>query len=249
MFHDILPEEVNCFRRNLYFLKKYTNAISMDDFFAGRLKIDQVNTVITFDDGFKSWVNVATPILKNLGLPATFFVSSGLIGLSGEDEAAFFQSKLLSQKTLHGCLSYEDIRRIIQDGFTVGGHTLNHANLGKSKDTSRVRCEISEDKIRLEGIADRKIQYFSYPFGEYHNKEINLPKVLKETGYRGAVTTTSGFNTLGSDPFLLHREITPASMNSWVFRARVYGNYDAVTLIKQIVPTNIQRRLRLGDSL
>src|SRR6058998_1097916 len=35
---------------------------------------------LTFDDGLRSNVTVAYPILEKLGLPATFFVCPGLIG-------------------------------------------------------------------------------------------------------------------------------------------------------------------------
>ena len=72
--------------------------------------------------------------------------------------------------------------------------------------------------------------------------DINLAEVLMEVGYRGAVTTISGFNTVGTNPYLLHREITDASMPGWVFRARVYGNYDAVRFLKQQIKISSQGR-------
>ena len=93
-FHDIIPESLERFKLNLYFLKKCTNAVSLDDFLSGRLSLEKVNVVITFDDGYKSWVSCAVPILKELRLPATFFVSSGFVGLSKEDGADFMRSRL-----------------------------------------------------------------------------------------------------------------------------------------------------------
>jgi len=245
-FHDILPEAVNCFKANLHFLKRSTNVVSLDDFFLGRLSAEKINVVITFDDGFKSWVTHALPILTELGLPAAFFVSFAFVGLSKEDEAIFIRSNLLLKQTPHskitGCLNFEDVKRIVEEGFTIGGHTLNHCNLGEARDNVQLRHEVAEDKKRLESMTGRKIEYFSYPFGAYHNKEINLTEVLRESGYRGAVTTVSGMNVIGSNPYLLHRELTYASMPGHVFRARVYGNYDAVRFLKQWVPMIIQRR-------
>jgi peptidoglycan/xylan/chitin deacetylase (PgdA/CDA1 family) len=235
-FHDLPPDAVGRFEANLRFLKHRTNVVSLDDYFSGRLSTDKINVVITFDDGYKSWITTAVPILRKLELPATFFVSSGFVGLSKENEAEFIRSKLLlklGSRGIMGSLNFEDVRMIAQEGFTVGGHTLNHCNLTEILDDAQLRYEITEDKIRLERITGTKIKYFAYPSGAYHNPEINLTDVLRESGYRGAVTTVSGFNIAGLNPYLLHRELTGASMPEPVFRARVYGNYDAVRFLKQ----------------
>jgi len=235
-FHDIIPEAEGCFTSNLHFLKKYTSVVSLDDFFSGRLSLKKVNVVITFDDGYKSWVSCAVPVLKELELPATFFVSSGFIGLSKEDETEFMRSKLsinLGTERTTGGLKFQDMRKIVEEGFMVGGHTLNHCNLSELRDRNQTYYEISEDKNRLEAITGEKVKYFAYPGGNYINPVINLSNVLKDTGYTGALTTVSGFNYIGSSPYLLRRELTDAPMPGRVFRARVYGNYDGVRYLRQ----------------
>ncbi len=232
-FHDIPPESVDCFEANLRFLKRNTNVVSLDDFYSGRLSSEKINVAITFDDGYRSWVTDALPILNKLGLPATFFVSSGFVDLSEEDETDFISSKLITNQKITGGLSSEDVKRIAAEGATVGGHTLNHCNLSDLRDGVQLRREILEDKLRLENITGKKVNYFAYPFGAYRNSEINLIEVLRESGYKAAVTTASGFNRVGSNPYLLHRELTRASMPGRVFRARVYGNYDAVRFLRR----------------
>lgn len=246
-FHDISPEALGCFRANLHFLKRNTNVMSLDDFFSGRLSPEKINTVITFDDGYKSWAADAVPILQELGLPATFFVSSGLVGLSKEEEAEFAQSKLFlklrtDRDIVKSGLNSEDLRGIAEKGFIVGGHTLNHCNLEEVRDSVRLRYEIAEDKMRLERMIGRKIEYFAYPFGAYRNPVTDLAGMLKELGYRGAVTTVPGFNSIGTDPYLLHREFTDAATPRQVFRARVYGNYDAVQFLKKKFSAILHRR-------
>ena len=235
-FHDILPETLGRFEANLYFLKQSTNVVSLDDFFSGRLSHEKINVVITFDDGYKSWISHALPVLKQLELPATFFVSSGFVGLSKEKETEFVRSKLFlmrSPERITGSLNFEDVKMIVEEGFTVGGHTVNHCNLAELRDSAQVRYEIAEDKMRLESITGRKIEYFAYPFGAHHNPEIDISEILMESGYRGAVTTISGFNSSGSNPYLLHRELTSTSTVGRVFRSRVYGNHDFVRFLKQ----------------
>ena len=122
-FHDIIPESVKCFKSNLHFLKQHTHVVSLDDFFSGRLSLEKVNIVITFDDGYKSWVSCAVPILKELELPATFFVSSGFVGLSKEEEAEYMKSNLyinLGTEMTTAGLKLEDVRKIVEEGFLVG---------------------------------------------------------------------------------------------------------------------------------
>jgi peptidoglycan/xylan/chitin deacetylase (PgdA/CDA1 family) len=235
-FHDIAPKAVEGFENNLRFLKQRTNVVSLDDYFSGRLSADLVNVVITFDDGYKSWVTRAAPALKKIGLPASFFIASGFVGLSKSDESEFLRSRLLltpdPERSLAG-LSVEDVRKLAEDGFTIGGHTVSHANLGNVTERSEIQDEIATDKRNLERMTGTTIAYFAYPFGAHHNPAVNLTEVLRTTGYSGAVTTISGFNVPGADPYLLHRELTPASMAGSVFRARTFGNYDAVRFVKR----------------
>jgi len=122
----------------------------------------------------------------------------------------------------------------------VGGHTLNHCNLAEPRSSVQLRYEIAEDKMRLERITGRKVDYFAYPFGAFQNPVMNVAD-LRESDYRGALTIISGFNSVGSSPYLLHRELTDASMPGPVFRARVYGNYDAVRFLKERVWVGLQR--------
>jgi len=238
-FHDIDPDSVRYFESNLNFLKRYTNVISFDDYMAGRLNVERLNVVITFDDGFKSWITHALPILQKLSLPATFFISAGFVGLSADDETAFLQSNLrIEQSSLQhntGGLTCDDVKMISDHGFTVGGHTLSHCNLSELHDSSRLKYEIVEDKFTLERLTGTRVDYFAYPLGVYHNPVVNIVNVLCDAGYKGAVTTIPGFNNRYTNPFLLHRELTGASMHAAVFKARVCGNYDAVQRLKQIM--------------
>ena len=238
-FHDVPTDALNCFETNLKFLKKHTNVVSFNDFMSGRLSLAKTNVVITFDDGFKSWITQAVPILRNLALPATFFISSGFIGLSKDDESAFIQSKLLLEHSHHqrgtGGLTHNDVKEIAKLGFTIGGHTLNHCNLSSIQDIAQLKNEIIEDKLRLEKITGVKINYFSYPLGAYQNQNINITEVLKASGYRAAVITASGNNNPLTDPYHLYRELTGAGMSPAVFKARVSGNYDAVRSLKKIL--------------
>jgi peptidoglycan/xylan/chitin deacetylase (PgdA/CDA1 family) len=228
-FHDVPTETLASFESKLRFLKRRANVVTLDDFLTGRLAVNRINVVITFDDGYKSWVTHAIPLLQRYGLPATFFVSSGFVGLSKNDQAAFLRAKLCAKQvpsTVTGGLSCADLRSIVDKGFTVGGHTVNHCNLATSQMPDILRNEIEMDKKNLEMMTGRRVSFFCYPSGAYQNDKADIPALLRNAGYRGAVTTVAGFNFPGESPYMLHRELTDATMSTAVFKARVYGNSD-----------------------
>lgn len=235
VFHEISNESLKYFEDNLRFLVKNTNVVSLDDFFEGKLASKITNIIITFDDGFQNWITNAIPVLKKLRLPATFFVTSGFVGLSKAAAAEFNKTRLhrLSEENQEiESLCSEDLNRMIADGFVIGGHTKDHSNLGLYRDKNELRNEIIEDKSRLEKMTGVVIKYFAYPRGVYNNPFVEVPEVIKQAGYKGAVTTVPGLNTIRTNPYLLHRELTRASMPRQVFKARAYGNYDLILGIK-----------------
>lgn len=233
----MLQQEIASFEDKMHFLQRHTNVISLDEFFAGKLSPAKMNIVLTFDDGFQSCASHVIPILQKLILPATFFISSGFVNLTKEEESEFIRTKLAKNQQIDpgatAGLKKEDLQRIAELGFIVGGHTLNHCNLATLADEEMLRYEITEDKMRLENLTGKRVEYFAYPFGAYRNPSINIADVLRQAGYKGAVTTIPGLNQIGSNPFILHREATPASLHLEVFKARALGNYQAVSFLKR----------------
>lgn len=65
----------NDFIKHLLFLKKHCNIISLNQFFQNEFKKDKINVAITFDDGYWNNYNIAKPILEELKVPATFFIT------------------------------------------------------------------------------------------------------------------------------------------------------------------------------
>jgi peptidoglycan/xylan/chitin deacetylase (PgdA/CDA1 family) len=238
VFHDILPDDVKKFEEKLEYLKAKTNVISMDDYFSKRMNVSRINTVISFDDGFKSWISKAIPILKKLELPAIFFVSMGFVGLSKEKQKRFAHMKLfrmLGPRKISGGLDFKDLQRIVNEGFTLGGHTINHPIISEIENPQEIKYEIAEDKLQIEKAVGCKVEYFAYPYGDYTNKNANIFEMLDSIGYRGAVTTIPGFNAIDSNCYQLRRNIISASMPFNEFKSSVYGDRDAMRALRRII--------------
>lgn len=63
------------FIKHLLFLKKHCNIISLNQFFNKEFKKDKINVALTFDDGYWNNFSIAKPILEEMKVPATFFIT------------------------------------------------------------------------------------------------------------------------------------------------------------------------------
>ena len=234
-FHDVPDYLAANFRSKLEVLKKQACIVSLHDIFAGKMSWRKINVAITFDDGYRGWLDNVSPVLRDLGVTATFFVSSGFVGLREDKEADFAASKLRNSQRTTGGLRAEELRKLAEEGFSIGGHTSNHVNLEEFRDIKDVRSEILEDKKELERITGTKVEYFAYPFGLYRNTHIDIVHVLQESGYRGAVTLVPGFVDASTNSYYGHRDLVHASMPMSVFKAKFLGNYDGVTFLRTIL--------------
>ncbi|MEO0156529.1 MAG: polysaccharide deacetylase family protein, partial [candidate division WOR-3 bacterium] len=65
------------FRKHLTWIKQYADPVSEQDLLDtiwGRTRLPKRAFLITFDDGYRDNLKVAAPILKELGIPALFFI-------------------------------------------------------------------------------------------------------------------------------------------------------------------------------
>jgi peptidoglycan/xylan/chitin deacetylase (PgdA/CDA1 family) len=137
---------------------------------------------ITFDDGCESDLEVAAPILKDLGYHATFYVTAGFLDK-------------------RGYLSSSQLRELSSSGFEIGCHSMTHTYLDDI-DPSRLQYEISDARIKLEDSIGNRVDHFSCPGGRYNAAAVAF---AKKAGYRSLATSHVRVNLPSTDPFLLGR--------------------------------------------
>ncbi|HET7362774.1 MAG TPA: polysaccharide deacetylase family protein [Burkholderiales bacterium] len=79
MYHGTPAADAAALERQLRVLSLVFPVVALDDIASGRGRNGRARIALTFDDGLRSNVAVAYPILRRLGLSATFFVCPGLI--------------------------------------------------------------------------------------------------------------------------------------------------------------------------
>ncbi|PTL77353.1 polysaccharide deacetylase family protein [Vitiosangium sp. GDMCC 1.1324] len=100
-------------------------------------------------------------------------------------------------------MDWDEVRRMVKDGFDFGAHTLGHVVL-THEPLDVVEREVRESKALIEREAGITVRDFAYCNGWYSDDVI---RVLVRNGFRSAVTTEDMPNLMGGDPFTLKRKV------------------------------------------
>jgi peptidoglycan/xylan/chitin deacetylase (PgdA/CDA1 family) len=119
------------------------------------------SVILTFDDGYDTDEAVALPLLRDLGLPAAFFVSPALVGLPGH-------------------LDWPGVRRLSEAGMHVGSHGLDHTLLGGLPEDELAR-QLSDSRRMLEDHLGQPVGTLSLPGGSGGGQVVRR---AIEAGYR-----------------------------------------------------------------
>jgi peptidoglycan/xylan/chitin deacetylase (PgdA/CDA1 family) len=219
VYHQIAEKSTNkmtvsreAFEAQMRFLsEKGYRVVTLDrllEFVEFRGQLPAKSVVITIDDGWRSVYDIAFPILKRYGHPATLFVYTDLI--TG------------GAKTL----SWDQLREMAAQGLDVQCHTLTHRNLALPQGAETadeyfeaVRREIEASARLIEQKIGRRPKYLAYPYGDTNGLAISA---LRKHGYQAAFTVVREPN-----PFF-----TPAYRLS---RSMVYGDFDLAKFEKNLV--------------
>ncbi|NQU94897.1 MAG: polysaccharide deacetylase family protein [Candidatus Omnitrophica bacterium] len=170
--------------------------------------------VITFDDGYKSILTNAMPIVKKFDFKATLFVN-----------IYFLEQKLPKHVYWHSwqTLDWGDLIKLGQAGFSIGSHALTHKRLTEI-DREALIGEIAGSRETIEKNIHDKIYAFSFPHGKYTNETKNI---LKQEGFLCACSSVNGINDKNADIFTLKRtEITGFDDSPIKFEKKLLGCYD-----------------------
>ncbi len=106
--------------------------------------------------------------------------------------------KLPTARTI---MNWDEIREMGQQGITFGSHGLHH-NILTQLDAGAKYEEIVDSLRVLQTANVGMTPFFSYPNGNWDSATLSI---LKQAGYKGAVTTEFGINAPSTNPYLLKR--------------------------------------------
>ncbi len=206
--NDILPvhnlvTRTKAFAEQMRFLSRHPKVfqvIGLREFETGQPAIfeqePKTKIIITFDDGYQDNYLNAFPALKKFGLPATIFLTTGLIGTDQK-------FKRYGQMPTPDMLKWEEIAEMYAHRITFGAHTASHPHLPKfSYQTQREEIAESRACVNKNLPQGERLDTFCYPYGEYNADTI---KIVRELGFKYALSVIPGVNTPDTLPYELRR--------------------------------------------
>lgn len=152
------------FRRQMGFLRSRCVVLSLGEALAvesDRRLQDKPVVVLTFDDAFKNFRDVAWPVLTEIGLPATLYVPVAFVTGEGKNP--------IRGGTFPAC-SWSDLRDLASEGVSMGSHTMTHTNLARAT-AEVVDSELRDSRDQLEQRLGVAVKSFCYPQAKW-NRDI-----------------------------------------------------------------------------
>ncbi|MFC1964603.1 polysaccharide deacetylase family protein [Chloroflexota bacterium] len=205
------------------------NVITLEQFIEHRdknMKFPPKSIIITFDDGYRDNYLNAFTILEKHNFKGTFFVATDYIS----SNRVFNWLRLGDESLAHSReneeywlpLRREEIREMGNQGACFGSHTKSHCHLNEVEQGKAME-ELTGSKEYLEEVLAKPVSCFCYPFGEFSRP---IKASVKIAGYKAAVSTKWGSNTLKSNPTELRRITIEEKDSLDRFVRKVDGAYD-----------------------
>lgn len=201
---DITTVGEKAFEEQMRFLNKNGyHVVGLDaffDFIDLKRPIPGKSVVITADDGWRSFYEIAYPILKKYRYPATLFVYTDFISINSRSQ-----------------LDWDALREMNKNGIDIQNHTKTHRYLDRRLGAENyreyfeaVKKEIVESARTIKKNLGIDVKYLAYPYGDTNHLVVAL---LDKLQYRGGLT--------------VERASAPAFSNRFrVNRSMIYGTFD-----------------------
>ena len=189
---------------------------------------------LTFDDGYEDNLTQAAPLLLDLKVPATVFVTSGLM-LGDRAVCEHFRSRARYETNF---MSPRQVAELHRAGFEIGAHTHTHPNMA-TLSVERTREEVARSKTALEDAIGAPVHTFAYPFGKrsIHYTPMTV-RAVREAGFSAAaavafraVPPARSVRLFEVPRFFVSRGDTPDT-----FRQKVCGHFDWLGTIQERAP-------------
>lgn len=123
---------------------------------------------VTFDDVPNNFLSDAYPILKELQIPFTLFLTTSYLETPGY-------------------INLCDLETLTSEPLcTIGAHTVSHPMLRKVKNSYE---EIADSKKQLEDLIGSKVKYFAYPYGRPSSISNRVKRQARKAGFEIAFCT------------------------------------------------------------
>jgi peptidoglycan/xylan/chitin deacetylase (PgdA/CDA1 family) len=132
-------------------------------------------------------------------------------------------------------VTWEQVRAMEESGWvSFGAHTQNHPVLASITDPDELCQQIVECRVALKQHLGHPVHSFAYPIGQMQHISDQVLQIVREAGYKWAVTTNYGYNTPADNPYLLKRAEADIGQHWLVVAAEAAGLWGFVARLRWI---------------
>lgn len=180
----------------------------------GKAKLPRKPIVLTFDDAYRNVHEVAWPLMRERGMTGTVFVVADHVGGSNDWDQAKGMPRL-------DLMTADDLKELQDAGWEIGSHGCRHVELAKADQAQR-RDEIFRSKSELASMLGISPEFYAYAYGSYCD---SAKELLRQAGYRGAVSIFSNAKSVTADRFCMRRIMPHRGDSALSFRLKLSPLY------------------------
>jgi peptidoglycan/xylan/chitin deacetylase (PgdA/CDA1 family) len=169
---------------------------------------DAKTLAISFDDGLKSVLTDAAPILKEYGLPFSFYPVTDWC----DGREPWLEGKVMG---------WADVETLLNQGGELGSHSVTHPDFS-TVDLARTADELGNSRETIRRRLGFAPDSFAIPFGQSGNWSENAQRCAREAGYEIVYAQAEETRTPGT----VARTFVTRFDGKRIFKALLAGKYD-----------------------
>jgi peptidoglycan/xylan/chitin deacetylase (PgdA/CDA1 family) len=144
---------------------------------------------VTFDDAYRSVLELALPIMERLGIPGSVYVPTAFAGAAGpmswEGIAQWVGGE--HEHELR-CMDWDELRVLAERGWEIGSHTRSHPRLTRLDD-AELAGELGGSLEECAAGLGEPCRSLAYPYGDV---DARVMDAARAAGYEAAAALPDG---------------------------------------------------------
>jgi peptidoglycan/xylan/chitin deacetylase (PgdA/CDA1 family) len=173
--------------------------------------------LLTFDDGYKSMLRVASRCLSDFGYPSVAFIPTQFVGGYNDWDR--------EREPFEEICDWDGLRELERCGCSIQSHGVRHKSFSRLPPREQQE-ELYKSKMILEEKLGKSVEVFAYPYGLVGRDRTALSALLERNGYRAACLFPGGVSKL------------PVANNYFLPRVDMFPHSDLRTLLAQGVASD-----------
>lgn len=190
--------------------------LTLDGYLRG--DVPRRSVLLTFDDGYQSFLDEGLPVLRELDVPATVFVLTGLLG---------GRSGWMPEMPDESLVDAEGVRDMVGAGLDVECHGWDHSHLAGT-DPRTLALNVTDAARALAELTGRRPRVYAYPYGDH---DAAARRAVADAGFELAFSVHDG-----AGRFAVPRIDITSVDTDLTFRMKTWQAYPAMRRMSGHVP-------------